>query len=244
MFKSEKESFISNHDRMKRIGVCTSIAAFFSAGFFGLVQYRSFLSLLQFQFFGFFLLIAMVLTFVYGLVGPELYNFVHHVMKTRKENALAKQFNATFSKLFLRFDDIASDNKYNNIRCILKEIRNKNMQLASVCDNNSFDYLFRTFTNSYKSDLKTKYEFILFIKWFESMLTTFNDNVICGPISLANALPNLELPESTMEEYENARASYNSYIDDYCNFVKEVGTRFKDVCLRDHFYLPKQIHRK
>jgi len=242
MFESEKEDRISKPDRMKQIGVCISIAGLFLNGFFGLVQNRSFFSPWQVWFFGYILPVVIVLILGYGLVWPWIYNVACRIMKNRKENALARQLNTTFSMLLRRFGDIASDSKYNAIRSALKEIRNKNMQLVSVCDDNSFDRSFSTFTEFYyKSNLKTKYEFILFLKWFETVLAAFNDSVICNPVSLARSLSNLDLPVDTLEAYENARAAYNEYIRNYCDFAKEVKAKFGDVCLQDWFYPPKQL---
>jgi hypothetical protein len=237
----EEKNDDSKPDYIKRISIYAGIAGSFSAGLLGLIQIKNYFSPWQIWFFGTILLILAVVTMTYGLIGPWVYDSICRFVKSKKENKIARQFAPKFIELISRFEDICGDNRC-NIRRTLLTIRNDNMQIASLCDNNSFDYLFRIFLEFCKTKVKTKNKLILFVKWFESILTTFNDNVIRRPLLEVKNLPNLKLNSYTLEEYENHRETYNAFIRDYCKFMRTMKNKFGDIYLRDHFETPTMLH--
>jgi len=88
---------------------------------------------------------------------------------------------------------------------------------------------------------RTKDNFRLLVKWFESIVNLCNEHLICKPVERIRTIGRDEIPEHVRENYERCKAIYDRFMDDYMDFAKDMNKQFAEKVARDYFQVPKGL---
>jgi len=177
----------------------------------------------------------------YGVFGQPVIEFVKKKGMAKKHRVLTKKYSKNFNRLVDRFGDLINENHCDTIVYILNNLRN-NTKYANILPwPKDFRSAFEVLHEAMGKLPITKGNFLLLVKWFESIMNICNEHLICKPVERIRTMGREEIPEQVRENYERCKAIYDRFIDDYMDFAKDMNKQFAEIVARDYFQVPKGL---
>ena len=187
------------------------------------------------------LVVLIVVVNGYGVFGQPFIKFVKNKTRAKKHRVLTKEYYKNFNRLVDRFRDLINPDHCDTIMYVLKNLQSN----AKYTDILPWPYNFwRVFNVFYEEKGKlpiTKENFLLLVKWFESILNLCNEHLICKPVERIRTIGRDEIAEHVKEDYERSKAIYDRFMDDYMDFAKDMNKQFGERVGRDYFQVPKGL---
>lgn len=187
------------------------------------------------------LVVLIVFVNGYEVFGEWFINFLKKLGLARKHLALTKKYFGDFDKLVDRFGQLIIVNHCDTIVYILKNLGNNPKYAHILPWPQNFRSVFDVFYEAKGKLPITKENFLLLVKWFESIVNLCNEHLICKPVERIRTIGRDEIPEQVREEYERCKAIYDRFIDDYMDFAKDMNKQFAEKVAREYFQVPKEL---
>lgn len=167
--------------------------------------------------------------------------FFKRSKQARKQQGLVNEYFKEFDKLVDKFRDLINPNHCDTILYILNNLRNNTKYAHILPWPQDFRSAFDVFYEAKGKLPITKENFLLLIKWFESIVNLCNEHLICKPVERIRTIGRDEIPEHVKENYERCKAIYDRFMDDYMDFAKDMNKQFAEKVARDYFQVPKGL---
>lgn len=161
--------------------------------------------------------------------------------KRREEKRLSRlteqQF-PVFEELVDRFKEIIEPNRSDNIPYIVQKFSG-----VQVLPTSKIHDFFSIYEECMRNFNKSWTKFYLSIKYFEWILSLYNDYCICIPIGSIGKLETKydEEKKRNKKEYEKYKRKYVFFIDDYIKFAKRMNSEFSTRRFREYFDEPEDF---
>jgi len=177
----------------------------------------------------------------YGVFGQPVIEFVKKKRIAKKHRILTKKYSENFNKLVDRFGELIKEDHLNTILYILNKLRSNTKYAAILPSHQGFRRAFDVFYGEMGKLPRTKENFLLLVKWFESIVNLCNEHLICKPVERIRTIGRDEIPQQLREDYERCKVIYDRFIDDYMDFAKDMNKQFAEKVARDYFQVPKEL---
>jgi hypothetical protein len=188
------------------------------------------------------LLLALI-TFVsiYAVFGEPVIKFVKKKRMAKKHRILTKKYSEKFNKIVDRFVELIKEDHSDTILYILNKLRSNTKYAAILPSHQGFRRAYDVFYGSMGKLPRTKENFLILVRWFESIVNLCNEHLICRPVERIRTIGREGIPEHVREDYERCKAIYDRFIDDYMDFAKDMNKQFAENVARDYFQVPKGL---
>lgn len=167
--------------------------------------------------------------------------FFKRPKQARKQQGLVDEYFKAFNKLVDRFEELIKENHCDTIPYILKDLQNNPKYPNILPWPQDFRSAFDVFYEAKGKLSITKENFLLLIKWFESIVNICNEHLICKPVERIRTRGRDEIPEHVRENYEKCKTIYDRFMYDYMDFAKDMNKQFAEKVARDYFQVPKGL---
>ena len=175
------------------------------------------------------------------VVLRSVLGFFKRSKQARKQQGLVNEYFKEFDKLVDRFGELIKENHCDTIVYILNNLRNNTKYSNILPWPQDFRSAFDVLHEAMGKLPRTKENFSLLVRWFESIVNLCNKHLICNPIEQIRTIGRDEIPEHIRENYERCKAVYNRFMDDYMDFAKDMNKQFGERVARDYFQVPKGL---
>ncbi len=206
-----------------------------------IIRARSIFPQIMFQSIVVVLVALIVVVNGYGIFGQSLIKFVKKKALAQKHRVLTKKYSKNFNRLVDRFGELIKENHTDTILYILNSLRSNTKYAAILPSHQGFRRSFDVFYGSMGKLPITKDNFLILVRWFESIVNLCNEHLICKPVEQIRTIGRDEVPEQVREDYERCKAIYDRFIDDYMDFAKDMNKQFAEKVARDYFQVPKGL---
>jgi len=188
------------------------------------------------------LLLALI-TFVsiYAVFGEPVIKFVKKKSIAKKHCVLTKKYSENFNKLVDSFGEIINENHCDTIPHVLNDLQNNTKYPKILPFPQDFRSAFDVLHMAMGKLPITKGNFLILVRWFESIVNLCNEHLICKPVEQIRTIGRDEVPEQVKEDYERCKAIYDRFIDDYMDFAKDMNKQFAEKVARIYFQVPKVL---
>lgn len=189
------------------------------------------------------LVVLIVIVNVWGILGEAFIMLFKKAVRAKREHFLAKKYFKKFNRFIDRFGELFEPRRSDNIPHVLNILQSEREEFREISPSiYDFNGLFIIFTDGIKKLRRNKKNFLLVIRWFESILNVYDKQLVCKPVERIRNLGRDKISEHIKEEYKKNREAYVRFIQDYVDFVKSMNKDFgRKVALRDYFDLPKEL---
>jgi len=177
----------------------------------------------------------------YEVFGQSIIEFVKKKRMAKKHRILTKKYSENFNKIVDRFVELIKEDHSNTILYILNKLRSNTKYAAILPSNQGFRRAFDVFYESMGKLSRTKENFLILVRWFESIVNLCNEHLICRPVERIRTIGREGIPEQVREDYERCKAIYDRFMDDYMEFAKDMNKQFAENVARDYFQVPKGL---
>ncbi len=188
------------------------------------------------------LLLALI-TFVsiYAVFGEPVIKFVKKKAMAKKHRILTKKYSENFNKLVDSFGEIINENHCDTIPHVLNNLQNNPKYPNILPWPQDFRSAFDVLHVAMGKLPITKDNFLISVRWFESIVNLCNEHLICKPVERIRTIGREGIPEHVREDYERCKAIYDRVMDDYMDFAKDMNKQFAEKVARDFFQVPKVL---
>ena len=187
------------------------------------------------------LVVLIVIVNGYGVFGESLINFLKKLVLARKHLALTKKYFVDFDKLIDRFGQLIIVNHCDTIPYVLNDLQNTGKYPNILPWPQDFTSAFDVFNEARGKLPRTKENFSLLVKWFESIVDICNGHLISKPVERIRTMGRDGIPEHIRENYARCKAIYDRFMDDYMDFAKGMNKQFAERVARVYFQVPKEL---
>jgi hypothetical protein len=192
------------------------------------------------------LLLAIFSLLIYGFLAHPIYDFFKKRKEKRRHNALAKKYFDKFKRFTERFGELLFKSTTVNIPYALQDSQSsQDFRPIFYPSTPDFYEHFRDFLDYYKERLKrfdrTKEDFTLLVKEFDTILNMYNEFWLCKPVKEIRGIGRDKVKESFKEDYKKFRGAYERFIGDYIDFEKELNREFGTIIFREYFEMPEEL---
>jgi hypothetical protein len=230
---------ISKSDRMKQIVACVTVASLCFGAFWKLLDHRTLFEAWQLQLISIMLIVSGIATLTYGSIWPWIYKWAVGQIGRHREETAAKKLLPPLIKCVNSFADVSVTDRCLTLRHCLREVRNSNPDLLEV--DHWFCNLWQAFEHSGWQNSRSKKELVVFALWFDSLVSVFNEQIVCEPVRRLTQNHQINFPHDWHNNYHNAKADYAAFIRDYKQFAKDANIVLQGIGLREYFDVPKII---
>lgn len=177
----------------------------------------------------------------YGVFGQTVIEFVKKKAMAKKHRVITKKYSENFDRLVDRFGELINENHCDTIVYILNNLRNNTKYAHIFPWSQDFRSAFEVFHEAMGKLPITKENFLLLVKWFESIVNLYNEYLICKPVEQIRTIGRDGIPEHVREDYERCKAIYDRFMDDYMDFAKDMNKQFAEKVARYYFQVPKGL---
>lgn len=167
--------------------------------------------------------------------------FFKRSKQARKQQSLVNEYFKEFDKLVDRFGELINENHCDTIPYILKDLQNNPKYPNILPWPQDFRSAFDVFHEAMGKLPITKDNFLILVRWFESIVNLCNKRLICKPVEQIRTIGRDGIPEHVRENYERCKAIYDRFMDDYMDFAKDMNKQFAEKVARDYFQVPKGL---
>lgn len=183
-----------------------------------------------------FLLLAIFSLLFYGFLAHPIYNFIKKRREIRKHNALARKNFDEFKDFTDRFGELVEPNRGDNIPHALRDLNSsQEFRNISVLSTQDIHNLFYHFKERLKCFDRTKEDFTLLVKEFDTILNMYNKFCLCKPVEEIRRIGRDKVNERTKEDYKRHKGVYERFIGNYTDFGKKLNKEFGERIFRDYF---------
>lgn len=177
----------------------------------------------------------------YEVFGQSVIEFVKKKRMAKKHRILTKKYYEKFNKIVDRFVELIKEDRSDTILYILNKLQSNTKYAAILTSNQDFRRAFEVFYGSMGKLPRTKENFLILVRWFESIVNLCNEHLICRPVEQIRTIGREGVPEQAREDYERCKAIYDRFMDNYMDFAKDVNKQFAENVARDYFQVPKGL---
>ena len=188
------------------------------------------------------LIVAIFSLLIYGFLAHPVYDFIKKRRVIRKHKNLAKKYFDEFKDFTERFGEFIESNRCDNIPYALRDLNSsvefRNISFLSTQDIHN---LFYHFKERLKRFDRTKEDFTLLVKEFDTILDMYNKFCLCKPVEEIRRTGRDNVKEHTKEEYKKYKGVYERFIGAYTDFGKKLNKEFGERIFRKYFEMPKEL---
>jgi len=177
----------------------------------------------------------------YGVFGQTVIEFVKKKAIAKKLHVLTKKYSENFNKLVDRFGEIINENHCDTIPHVLNDLQNNPKYPNILSCPQDFRSAFDVLHVAMEKLPITKDNFLILVRWFESIVNLCNEHLICKPVERIRTIGREGIPEHVREDYQRCKAIYDKFMDDYMDFAKDMNKQFAEKAARDFFQVPKVL---
>lgn len=195
------------------------------------------------------LLVIIAAMSAYMVIGQPLIRFIKKLILARKDNITSIKCWCELDSFVDRLGELFSSSRSDNIPYALQKLRNIDSRFYStISSSDEFSDLYNVFKNAGSSFVKNKTNLLLRVKWFESILTVYHNQLVCKPVeNILTISRNISNPEKLTlykvlkEDYNKNKTIYIAFLLDYMKFAKAINKNFNQQIARDYFALPNDL---
>jgi len=230
----------------KRIIAVAGIIGSLTAILLGMIAARDYFPTLLVQVVVVLLLVMIIFVYIYEIFGERLKASVRRIRKARNDRELAKKHFKRFNRFVDKLGELLEPRRCDNIPYALNRIQSREPVFSDILlfPVDDFRDLFVVFRDGIGKLRRDKEMFLFLIKWFESLLNTYNRLCICKPVERTRNILRrhvAEIPEDIKDEYRQHKVAYDKFILEYMDFAKGINKDFGENVARDWFDMPKGL---
>jgi len=187
------------------------------------------------------LLVMITVVSIYAVFGQPLIKFVKKKTMAKRHRVLIKKYSKNFDRLVDRFGELINENHCDTIVYILNNLRNNTKYAHILPQTQEFRSAFDVLHEARGKLHITKENFMILVRWFESIVNLCNEYLICKPVEQIRTIGRDGIPEQVREDYERCKAIYDRFMDDYMDFAKDMNKQFGERVAKDYFQVPKGL---
>ncbi len=192
------------------------------------------------------LLVLIIIVNGYGVFGQSLIRFFKKIRMARKHRALTEKYFYDFDRFVDKLGELLEPRRCDNIPYTLNKIQNKELVFRDILLPSVYDFhdLFVVFMDAFGKLRRNEETFLLLIKWFGSLLNSYNKQYICNPVERTRNILRRRtagIPEDIKEEYKQHKVGYDKFILEYMDFAKGINKDFGKRAAREYFDMPKGL---
>lgn len=186
----------------------------------------------------FVLLILLIICLMGYSFYPCISDICKNYAKKKRLAALAKEHFKTLVDFVDRLESIASTSNSNSIPYILNDVTERNQHLSGLLNE------FRIMLQAYRFGVKSLHcngsNYLLLVKWLESLLIFYHNDIICNPIeTIRNS--NTQIDNRLKDDYKICRESYMKLINDYIELARLINKTYGENIVCDYFRKVKYL---
>lgn len=187
------------------------------------------------------LLVIVTLISIYVVFVPLFVKYIKRMNITLKHHSLTKKYFTEFEKLVDRFRKLIDENHCDSIVYVLKDLQTKAMLGGILPFPGDFTYAFDAFSSSMRKLPLKKQNFLIILRWFESVIDLSNKYLVCNPIKEIRKIDKGIVPNICKEKYEECKLTYDRLLDDYMEFARYLNKQFGETIAREYFEKPVKL---
>lgn len=192
------------------------------------------------------LLVMITVVSTYVVLGQWLTRLFKKTAKAIKHHFLTKKYFSDFSRFIDKLGKFLESRRCDNIPYILNKLKNNKPMLPDVsfpsveyfCD------LFVVLAEAVGKLRRDKENFLLLIRWFESILNAYDKICVCMPVDQIRIIlkqGRLDISEDIKQEYRKNKTVYDKFILEYMDFANRANKDFGEKVARNYFEVPKEL---
>jgi len=170
-----------------------------------------------------------------------MFDFLKKSKLARKEQRLVDEYFKDFDRLVDRFGELIDVNHCDTIPYVLNDLQNNAKYPNILPFPHDFRSAFDVFHEAMGKLSINKGNFLLLVKWFESIVNLCNEHLICKPVEQIRIMGCDKIPERIRENYERCKVVYDRFMYDYMDFAKDMNKRFGERVARNYFKRPEKL---
>ncbi len=187
------------------------------------------------------LLITVTLLSIYVVFVPIFTRGVRKLNDIIKHRSIIKKHFVEFEKLVDRFGQLINENRCDSIVHSLQELQNKSMLGGNLPFPSDFHNAYDVFICSMRKLPLKKRNFLLILRWYESIVNLTNKYLICSPVKEIQRINKGIVPQNCKNEYEECRLTYVRLLENYEEFARYLNKRLGDNIAREYFDRPVKL---
>lgn len=187
------------------------------------------------------LLALITVVGIYAVFGQPIIKFVKKKAMAKRRRVLTKKYCKKFDRLVDRFGELINENHCDTIPYVLNDLQNNSKYPNILPWPQDFRSAFDVFHDAMGKLPITKDNFLILVRWFESIVNLCNKHLICKPVEQIRTIGRDGIPKHVRENYERCKAIYDRFMDDYMDFAKDMNKQFAEKVARDYFQVPKGL---
>lgn len=187
------------------------------------------------------LLVLIIIVNGYWVFGQSLITLFKRIRMARKHRALTKKYFHELDRFVDRFGELININHCDTIPYVLNHLQSDAKYANILSSPHGFKNAFDVFYAAIGKLSRTTGNFLLLVKWFESIVNLCNEHLICKPVEKIRLLGRDGVPERIREDYKRCKGIYDKFILEYMDFAKGVNKDSGQKVAREYFETPKDL---
>lgn len=188
------------------------------------------------------LLIAILCLLIYGVLAHPMNEFIKKRRESRKHNALARKYFDDFKHFTERFGEFVDSTRRDTIPGVINDLNgSQEFRNISFLSPQDLYNLFNYFKERLKRFDRTKEDFLLIVKEFDTILDMYNEFCVFKPVNEIRRIGRNKVKEGTKEKYKKYKGAYEQFIRNYMYFGKNLNGEFDEKIFKEYFEMPEEL---
>jgi len=189
------------------------------------------------------ILVALLALVFLALVLYLLGRLLKYWIEVRRCKRIIRKHSIDFDSLVDSMEELLTPNRCDNIPYIFTHLRDIQNAFANDVQSLMYDVssLFTVFRQEVNRRPKNKENFLLFLKWFESILEIYDKQLIRKPLEQIKHSYKEKITDSDRQDYEKNRDIYVDFINNYKRLAKSINRDIGERVVREYFETPNKL---